>query len=201
MIGGRAPPGIGWIVLRVGRTRRRDTRQTEVVRGRTKPGRKYQVRADHRYERPIGGLVRRGLGSGYAPDQRPSRGARGSHRTHRFTARDRARSAHHEAVAEVSPLRTGGHAVRLRRVRPADAREALVGRSTRDARDAEPSPHPIRRPAHAERDPDCPVRVSSCLRRDRRRARGGARPSPPRRGRRLRAWQGCSPRGRPRSSR
>jgi len=153
------------------------------------------------YERPVAQPWRRGLRSGYAPDQRPSRGARGPHRSdprHQWRSRQ---EYPREAVAEVPPLRNCHHARRVRRVRLPDGREALVSPPFGNARDAEPSRGPIRRPAHAERDPDRPVRVSSRRPPGHPRAPAGAPPSPPRPGRRPQAWRGCSRRGRQPSSR
>lgn len=92
------------------------------------------------YERPVAQPWRRGLRSGYAPDQRPSRGARGPHRSDpRHQWRSRQEYAR-EAVAEVPPLRNCHHALRVRRVRLPDGREALVSPPFGNARDAEPSP-------------------------------------------------------------
>ena len=92
------------------------------------------------YERPVAQPWRRGLRSGYAPDQRPSRGARGPHRSdprHQWRSRQ---EYPREAVAEVPPLWNCDHALRVRRVRRADGREALVSPPFGNARDAEPSP-------------------------------------------------------------
>ncbi len=153
------------------------------------------------YERPVAQPWRPGLRSGYAPDQRPSRGARGPHHSdprHWLCSRQ---EYPREAVAEVPPLRNCDHALRVRRVRRANGREALVSPPSGNARDAEPSRRPIRRPAHAERDPGRPARVSSRAPPGHPRAPAGAPPLLPRPGRRPRAWRGCSLRGRRPSSR
>ena len=92
------------------------------------------------YERLVAQPWGPGLRSGYAPDQRPSRGARGPHRSdprHWLCSRQ---EYAREAVAEVPPLRNCDHALRVRRVRRADGREALVSPPFGNARDAEPSP-------------------------------------------------------------
>ena len=154
------------------------------------------------YQRPIVRRRRHGLRSAHAPYRRPSRGARGPHRSHPFHWSRSRQECPREAVAEVPPLRNCDHALRVRRVHLADAREALVspppwGRPGRGS----PPRRPIRRPALDERDPDRPVRVSSRPPPGHPRVPGGARPWPPRPGRRPRAWRGCSPRGRRPSSR